>query len=117
MANLALGTHEFKPDEMIGLIRQYDFFILSFGDDPLLQIRVPTRWIRLEMANNGVSYLTCRDKRKRDGHLFKISANKFVFDVDHNSGRLSGNFKSDLNETNLYVVMWGSSDVPADDDE
>lgn len=43
MANLALGTHEFKPDEMIGLIRQYDFFILSFGDDPLLQIRVPTR--------------------------------------------------------------------------
>lgn len=78
MANLALGTHEFKPDEMIGLIRQYDFFMLSFGDDPLLQIRVPTRWVRLEMANNSVSYLTCRDKRKRDGHLFKISANKFV---------------------------------------
>ena len=117
MANLTLGTHEFGPDELVKLIKQYDCFMISLGSKSFLQIRIPSSWVKLEMAANGASYLTCRDKRKKDGHLFKIYANKFIFDIDHNNGRLSGSFKSDLDETSYYVVMWGSTDVPTNDAE
>ena len=113
MANLTIGAHEFKPSELVKLIKQYDCFMISQGGKSFLQIRV----VKLEMGTDGVSYITCRNKRKRDGHLFEIYGNKFVFDVDHNSGRLSGHLKTDLDEADYYVVMWGSTDVPTDDDE
>lgn len=116
MPNLTTGIHEFTPDELVKLIKQYDCFMITQGSKSFLQIRVPTRWIKLEMGHDGVSYLTCRNKRKRDGHLFEIYGNKFTFNVDHNSGKLSGHFKADLDETDYYVVVWGSSDVPGDDE-
>ena len=117
MVNPTMGVHEFTPDELVKLIKQYDCFMISQGGKSFLQIRVPSRWVKLEMGVDGVSYITCRNKRKRDGHLFEIYGNKFVFDVDHNSGRLSGHIKTDLDEADYYVVMWGSTDVPTDDDE
>ena len=117
MASLTVGVREFKPDELAKLIKQYDCFMITHGSKSFLQIRVPSRWVKLEMGPDGVSYLACRNKRKRDGHLFEIYGNKFIFDVDHNDGRLSGHFKTDLDGTDYYIVMWGSSDVPTDDDE
>lgn len=116
MASLTVGTHEFTPDGLVKLIKQYDCFMITHGSKSFLQIRVPTRWVKLEMGHDGVSYLTCRNKRKRDGHLFEIYGNKFIFNIDHNSGKLSGHFKSDLDETDYYVVVWGSSDIPMDDE-
>lgn len=116
MASLTTGIHEFTPDELAKLIKQYDCFMITQGSKSFLQIRVPTRWVKLEMGHDGVSYITCRNKRKRDGHLFEIYGNKFIFNIDHNSGKLSGHFKSDLDETDYYVVVWGSSDIPMDDE-
>lgn len=117
MSILSVGTHEFKPTELAKLIQQYDSFMITYGHKSFLQIRVPTRWVKLEMGHDGVNYLTCRNKRKRDGHLFELYGNKFVFDVDHNDGRLSGRLKSDLDETNYYVVLLGKPSTQDDDDE
>lgn len=117
MASLTIGIHEFRPDELVGLIKRYDCFMITEGGRSFMQIRVPTRWVKLEMGNDGISYLTCRNKRKRDGHLFEIYGNKFIFDVDRNGDRLSGHLKSDLNEEKYYIVMWGSSGEPTDNDE
>lgn len=116
MANLTTGTHEFSPDELVRLIKRYDSFMITVGSKSFFQIRIPTRWLKLEMGNDGVSYLTCRNKRKRDGHLFEIYGNKFIFDIDHNNGKLSGHLKTDLDGTDYYVVVWGSPDVPDDDE-
>lgn len=117
MAILTTGIHEFTPDELVGLVKRYDSLMITLGNRSFFQIRIPTRWLKLEMSKDGVSYLTCRNKRKRDGHLFEIYGNKFIFNIDHNSGKLSGHLKTDLDETDCYIVVWGSPDVPDDDDE
>lgn len=117
MAAITIGTHEFEPIELAALIKRYDSLLITLGNRSFFQIRIPTRWLKLEMGKDGVSYLTCRNKRKRDGHLFEIYGNKFIFDIDHNNGKLSGHLKTDLDGTDYYLVVWGSPDVPDDNDD
>ena len=63
MANPTMGVHEFEPGELVKLVKQYDCFMISQGNNSFLQIRVPSRWVKLEMRPDGVSYITCRNKR------------------------------------------------------
>ena len=95
MIELTPGTtYVLEPaDHLLRLIQQYDYFTITYGAESFLQIRVPTKWVRLEKGLNGFDYLTCRDKRKRDGHLFEIYGNKFFFETGYNVDHLSGKLK------------------------
>ncbi len=113
MTDLTPGVHEFKPAELAKLIRQYDHFMITSGNESFLQIRIPAKWVKLERNSEGVNYFTCRNKRKRDGHLFEIHGNKFFFDVGYNADRLSGQLKTDLSDTNYFISLWKKEDDAA----
>ena len=115
MTELAIGTtYELKPTELLRLIQQYDYFMVTYGIESFLQIRVPTKWVKLEKGLNGFDYLTCRDKRKRDGHLFVINGNKFFFEVGCNVDHPGGKIRSDFSDTVFFVSMWNKNDVAGD---
>lgn len=118
MPDLTLGTtYVLEPaDNLLRLIQQYDYFMITYGIESFLQIRVPTKWVKLEVGEDGVSYLTCRNKRKRDGHLFEIYGNKFFFEVGYNADCLKGKLKSDLSEEFFFVSMWNKNDVATDNE-
>ncbi len=118
MIELTPGTtYELKPAELLSLIQQYDYFMVTHGAESFLQIRVPTKWVKLEKGLNGFDYLTCRDKRKRDGHLFEIYGNKFFFEAGYNADHPSGKLKSDFSDAVFFVSMWNKNDVAGDDDK
>lgn len=119
MIELTPGTtYILEPaDNLFRLIRQYDYFTITCGAESFLQIRVPTKWVRLEKGLNGFDYLTCRDKRKRDGHLFEIYGNKFFFEAGYNADHPSGKLKSDFCDDVFFVSMWNKKDVVGKDDE
>ena len=117
MVELTSGVHEFKPAELARLIRQYDYFMITYGNESFLRIRVPTKWVKIEKDPDGASYFTCRNKRKRDGHLFEVHGNKFFFDVGYNADRLSGQLRTDLSGVNYFVSMWRTEDEVAINDD
>lgn len=118
MIELTPGTtYVLEPaDHLLRLIQQYDYFTITYGAESFLQIRVPTKWVRLEKGLNGFDYLTCRDKRKRDGHLFEIYGNNFFFETGYNVDHLSGKLKSDFCDDVFFVSMWNKKDVVGKDD-
>lgn len=118
MTVLSIGTHEFTPAKFVELVQQYDQFMIECsGSNSLMQIRVPSKWVKLGEKSDGSLYLTCRNKRKRDGHLFEIYGNKLIFNVVRSDDRLSGQFKSDLDDADYYVAMWKTPNKSSDDDE
>lgn len=103
MTNFEPGRYEFTLDKFVGLVQQYDQFSIRSGDDSsFVLIRVPTKWVKLEQGAAGEDFITCRNKRKRDGHLFEIK---------NTIGGLEGYLKSDLGEAVFYVSMWSDKDV------
>lgn len=115
---LSIGTHEFTTAKFAELVQQYDQFMIECsGSNSLMQIRVPSKWVKLGEKSDGSLYLTCRNKRKRDGHLFEIYGSKFIFNVARNDDRLSGQFKSDLDDVDYYVAMWKTPNKSSDDDK
>lgn len=113
MTNFELGRYEFTLDKFVELVHQYDQFSIRSGDDSsFAMIRVPTKWIKIEQGAAGEDFITCRNKRKRDGHLFEINGDKVTFDIKTTIGGLEGYLKSDLGEAVFYVSMWlDSNDV------
>lgn len=107
MTNLEPGRYEFTPAEFVKLTQQYDQFSIRSGDESsFAMIRVPTKWVKLEQGAAGEDFITCRDKRKRDGHLFEINGDKVTYEVTSTVGGLDGYLKSDLGEAVFYVSMW-----------
>ena len=107
MTNLEPGRYEFTPAEFVKLTQQYDQFSIRSGDESsFAMIRVPTKWVKLEQGAAGEDFITCRDKRKRDGHLFEINGDKVTYEVTSTVGGLDGHLKSDLGEAVFYVSMW-----------
>ena len=101
MTNFEPGRYEFTLNKFVGLVQQYDQFSIRSGDDSsFVLIRVPTKWVKLEQGAAGEDFITCRNKRKRDGHLFEIKST---------IGGLGGYLKSDLGEAVFYVSMWSDS--------
>ena len=58
-----------------------------------------------EDGSFGANCLTCRDKRKKDGHLFEIHGNKFIFDIGFNADHPVGKLKTDLCGEEFIVSM------------
>ncbi len=112
MTNFEPGRYEFTLDKFVGLVKQYDQFSIRSGDDSsFVLIRVPTKWVKLEQGAAGEDFITCRNKRKRDGHLFEINGDKVTFEIKNTIGGLEGYLKSDLGEAVFYVSMWADKDV------
>ena len=109
MTDLTPGIHEFLPAELIELIQQYDHFSITYGHESFMQIRVPTRWVKMAATDRGLACLTCRDKRKRDGHLFEIYGNKFIFDIGFNADRPSGKLKTERCGDEFLISMWNEA--------
>lgn len=110
MTNFEPGRYEFTLDKFVGLVQQYDQFSIRSGDDSsFVLIRVPTKWVKLEQGVAGEDFITCRNKRKRDGHLFEINGDKVSFEIKSTIGGLEGYLKSDLGEAVFYVSMWSDS--------
>ena len=108
MADFEPGSHELLINDLIKLIQQYDSFSITCGIGSFLQIRVPTRWVKAEADTQGIGYITCRNKRKRDGHLFKICGNKFTLNVLNAveaDGRLEGTLSSGNSAIAFFVTM------------
>ena len=59
MIELTPGTtYVLEPaDHLLRLIQQYDYFTITYGAESFLQIRVPTKWVRLEKGLNGLIIL------------------------------------------------------------
>lgn len=112
MTNFEPGRYEFTLDKFVGLVQQYDQFSIRSGDDSSFAlIRVPTKWVKLEQGAAGEDFITCRNKRKRDGHLFEINGDKVTFEIKNTIGGLEGYLKSDLGEAAFYVSMWSDKNV------
>ncbi len=112
MTNFEPGRYEFTLDKFVGLVQQYDQFSIRSGDDSSFAlIRVPTKWVKLEHGAAGEDFITCRNKRKRDGHLFEINGDKVTFEIKNTIGGLEGYLKSDLGGAVFYVSMWSDKDV------
>lgn len=115
MTNFEPGRYEFTPAKFVELIQQYDQFSIRSGDDSsFVLIRVPTKWVKLERGAAGEDFITCRNKRKRDGHLFEINGDKVTFEIKNTIGGLEGYLKSDLGEAVFYVSMWSNSNTTDD---
>ena len=110
MIDLTPGIHEFGPEEFLELVQQYDQFSITVGRESFIQIRVPSKWVKLEPGTFGASCLTCRNKRKRDGHLFEIYGSKFIFDVGFNADHPVGKLKTDTCGDEFVVSMWKMDD-------
>ena len=106
MSVLNVGTHEFTPAQFVELVQQYDQFSIRDGDKSFLMIRVPSKWVKAETGAAGETYVTCRNKRKRDGHLFEINGDKIIFDVDDTTDGLDGKIKTDFGDDAFRVAMW-----------
>ena len=106
MADLTPGVHEFAPEEFIELVQQYDQFSITYGSESFIGIRVPAKWVKMVDTALGLACLTCRDNRKRDGHLFEIYGNKFIFDIGFNADHPSGKLKTDHCGNEFLVSMW-----------
>ncbi len=117
MASLDLGVHEFKPEDFLKLVQQHDDFTIVCGSKSYLQIHVPTKWVQLGKTTRGTDYLTCRNKRKRDGHLFKIYGSKFVFEITDTAHGLSGVLKTDRSDDEFVVSMWKAEGFVFDSDD
>lgn len=112
MTNFECGRYEFTLDKFVGLVQQYDQFSIRSGDDSSFAlIRVPTKWVKIEKGAANEDFITCRNKRKRDGHLFEINGDKVTFEIKNTIGGLEGYLKSDLGEAAFYVSMWSDKDV------
>ena len=110
MTNFEPGRYEFTLDKFVGLVQQYDQFSIRSGDDSsFVLIRVPTKWVKLEQGAAGEDFITCRNKRKRDGHLFEINGDKVTFEIKSAIGGVEGYRKSDLGGAEFYVWMWSES--------
>lgn len=110
MTDLTPGVHEFIPTEFLELVQQYDQFSITIGETSFMQIRVPTKWAKVERDKFGDTYFTCRNKRKRDGHLFVIYGDKFIFDYECRPDRLDGKLKTNLGDCEFDVSMWKTND-------
>lgn len=106
MSVLSVGTHEFTPAQFVELIKQYEQFSILCGGKSFLMIRVPSKWVKTEAGAAGETYVTCRNKRKRDGHLFEINGDKIIFNVDDTTDGLIGKIKTDLGDDAFRVAMW-----------
>lgn len=115
MTNFEPGSYEFTPAKFVELIQQYDQFSIRSGDDSsFVLIRVPTKWVKLEQGAAGEDFITCRNKRKRDGHLFKINGDKVTFEIADNAGGLAGRIRTDIDDSDFYVSMWSESNTTDD---
>lgn len=115
MTNFEPGRYEFTPAKFVELIQQYDQFSIRSGDDSsFVLIRVPTKWVKLERGVAGEDFITCRNKRKRDGHLFKINGDKVTFEIADNAGGLAGRIRTDIDDSDFYVSMWSESNTTDD---
>lgn len=113
MIDFEHGPCELNSAELIDLIHQYDQFVVGCGDDSFLEVRVPTRWIKLEETFRGMCYIVGRNKRKRDGCRIEFHGNKFIFTksdirglLGNDAGTLSGTLKSDCSNVIFHVVMY-----------
>ena len=115
MTNFEPGRYEFTPAKFVELTQQYDQFSIRSGDDSsFVLIRVPTKWVKLERGAAGEDFITCRNKRKRDGHLFEINGGKVIYEIADNAGGLAGRLRTDIDDSDFYVSMWSNSNA-ADD--
>ena len=110
MTSFECGQYKFTLDKFVELVQQYDQFSIRSGDDSsFAMIRVPTKWVKIEKGAAGEDFITCRNKRKRDGHLFEINGDKVTYEIKSTVGGLEGYLKSDLGEAAFYVSMCSDS--------
>lgn len=116
MTNFEPGCYEFTPAKFVELIQQYDQFLIHCGGAAsFMQIRVPSKWVKLEHGVAGEEFIACRNKRKRDGHLFKINGDKVTFEIADNAGGLAGRIRTDIrDDSDFYVSMWSNSNTTDD---
>lgn len=115
MTNFEPGRYEFTPAKFVELTQQYDQFLIHCGGAAsFMQIRVPSKWVKLEHGVAGEEFITCRNKRKRDGHLFKINGDKVTFEIADNAGGLAGRIRTDIDDSDFYVSMWSESNTTDD---
>lgn len=116
MTNFEPGSYEFTPAKFVELIQQYDQFLIHCGGAAsFMQIRVPSKWVKLEHGVAGEEFIACRNKRKRDGHLFKINGDKVTFEIADNAGGLAGRIRTDIrDDSDFYVSMWSNSNTTDD---
>lgn len=115
MTNFEPGRYEFTPAKFVELTQQYDQFSIQCGSAAsFMQIRVPSKWVKLERGVAGKEFITCRNKRKRDGHLFEINGGKVIYEIADNAGGLAGRLRTDIDDSDFYVSMWSNSNA-ADD--
>lgn len=110
MTNFEPGRYEFTPAKFVELTQQYDQFSIQCGGAAsFMQIRVPSKWVKLEHGAAGEEFITCRNKRKRDGHLFEINGKNVIYEIANNAGGLDGRIRTDLDDSVFYVSMWSES--------
>lgn len=115
MTNFEPGRYEFTPAKFVELTQQYDQFSIQCGGAAsFMKIRVPSKWVKLEHGAAGEEFITCRNKRKRDGHLFEINGKNVIYEIANNAGGLDGRIRTDLDDSVFYVSMWSESNTTDD---